>query len=720
MHIDYIKVSLQTSTPRIDVPETLAVPSAKVTNITNALANIAEPANAAGLDRLDGAHCVILGTDGTNVFGTDGGSICAIENVFEKIGKNIVPVFRCDTKEAVDGVVKTVKLQKIPDAAVLSADAEILAYARSKQPLLRGAIDLRGRYGGVLTHKDIVEARLLINGSSVKTGLFDAECLDQAAAEELRSMLLTVWAYTDAQNDTDTVHALLTGAHGVVTPTPEKVVSAYSLFASDALTRTPVIIGHRGNPTNAPENSISSYRIAYKNGADIVETDVYLSKDGEVVVMHDTDISRTTTGTGNIETLTLEQLKSYKLWGENDKFRSQFPDETIPPLREIFELMRECEGLKLFIEIKTSKIAVCEKIVSLAKEFDMMDRITVISFSIDQCVNMHKYAPEISCGYLMGAPKGSASPELAANALNAVISQVVGKNTTYNPTYTTLTYYFLQAANARGITVWPWTYTASTGEKFAYAFKSGFGGLTTNDAQYTKDNVKYLTSAPAVTAAVGSAREIKVGAVTYGKRTLDVSSRVNIQVIAGADVVSAEGSRLTGLKEGTAYVMCGYSTTLPVGKQTGGYTVYTDVIRVDVIAADGIIFDGASGVSYSDGVVRGVAPGATVREFERSVISPQAEVYNGENKAKKTELLRTGFTLRDDSGAILAAIAVTGDINGDGKCGPDDIPAMAKALVEADGTTKAQNAAGDTDGSGCTNVTDYILLRLMFAGENGE
>ena len=721
MHVDYIKVSLQTVSPRLDVPETLAVPTAEVANITNALANIAEPANAAALDMLEGAHCVILGTDGTDIFGTDGEAICAIENVFDKIGKNIIPVFRCDTKTAVDGVVKTVKLQKVPDATVLSADAEILAYARSKQQLLRGVIDLRGRYDHVLTSEDIAEARLLINGSAVKTGLFDAGCLDQAAAEELRSMLLTVWAYTNAQNETDTVHALLTGAHGIVTPSPEKVVSAYSLFDSDALTRTPVIIGHRGNPTNAPENSISSYRIAYKNGADIVETDVYLSKDGEVVVMHDSDISRTTTGTGNIESLTLEQLKSYNLWGEGDKFKSQFPDEKIPTLRKIFELMRECEGLKLFIEIKTSKIAVCEKIVELAKEYGMMERISVISFSIDQCANMHKYAPEISCGYLMGAPKGSASPELAANALNAVIGQVVSRNTTFNPAYTTLTYDFLQAANARGVTVWPWTYAASAGEKFAYAFKSGFGGLTTNDAQYTKDNVKYIRSAPNITSAVGCVRELDVSAATYGKRTLDVSSRVSIKVISGGDIVSAEGNKLTGLKEGTAYIMCGYSTSLPVGRQTGSYTLYTDIIRVDVIAADGgIMLESASGFKYADGIVSGVAPGVTVRELKNAVISPALELYGGEKKARNTDILRTGFTLKDASGETAAVIAVTGDINCDGKCSADDIPAMAQALVEADVCTKAQNAAGDIDGSGCTNVTDYILLKLMFAGEDGE
>jgi glycerophosphoryl diester phosphodiesterase len=604
MHVKYIKVALQLEDPRIDVPETLIVPTAKVKNITNAFANVAWPADPDSLGRLADAHSVVLGTDGTYVFTADGSKVCAIENVFEAIGGNIVPVFECNTNEAVDGVVKLAATQVVPDVSVLTADESVLAYARGKQPMIRGIIDLRGVFTEPMTESDIAEARKLINANAVKIGLFDSKALDASSADELRSMLLTVWAFDAAEDEASLLHAMLTGAHAVVTPSPDKVKEAYTLFAEDALTRTPSVIGHRGNPTNAPENSISSYRIAYENGADIVETDVYLSKDGEVVVMHDSDISRTTTGTGNIESLTLAQLKEYYLWGENDKFKTSFPEERIPTLREIFELMKNCEGLKLFVEIKTTKPAVCQKIVDLAEEYGMSERISVISFSLTQLVKMHQVAPEISCGYLLNTIQSSASDELAAAALNAVISSIVKNNITCNPAYTALTYKFLSAANVRGITVWPWTYTASNGERFAYAFKSGFGGLTTNDAQYTKNNVKYITAPACARASVGESVTLDVTAVTYGRTSDNVSDRVEITVISGADVIKVEGATVTGLKQGTAYVMCSYATKLPVGAAKGSYTVYTDVIRIDVSGAGVIVgdFDGDGDVDSSDAI----------------------------------------------------------------------------------------------------------------------
>ena len=586
MHVDYIKVALQLDTPRIEVPETIVVPAAGVENITNAFANVAYPTNYDELYDIYDAQSVILLTDGAGVYTAYNDYICAIDEVFDFLGKNIIPIFECPNKAAVDGVVNLVSRMDYIDASIMSSDSAVIAYARMKQPLLRGIIDLRGMFEGPLSAEDIKQARLKINGNGIKIGLFDAECLDQASAEELRSMLVTVWAYSDADDDAALMHAILTGAHGVVTPSPDKVKAAYSLFASDALTRTPVIIGHRGNPTNAPENSLSSYKLAYENGADIIETDVYISKDGEVVVMHDADISRTTTGTGNIESLTLEQLKSYNLWGENDKFKTQFLDEKIPTLREIFELMQECEGLKLFIEIKTGKTEVCSKIVALAQEYGMMERISVISFTLSQLVNMHNVAPVISCGYLMSAPKSAPSDEIAANVLSELFTSVVSKNTTYNPSYNTLTDKLLNAANARGITIWPWTYTASTGDKFAYAFKAGFNGLTTNDAQYTKNNIKYLYAETEQTIPMGGKRELEVYSITYLKNRTNISDNVNITVISGDDVVSAEGSKLTGLKEGVAYVMCSYSTNLPVGAAKGSYTLYTDVIRVEVKGED--------------------------------------------------------------------------------------------------------------------------------------
>jgi glycerophosphoryl diester phosphodiesterase len=76
-----------------------------------------------------------------------------------------------------------------------------------------------------------------------------------------------------------------------------------------SLTARPVV-GHRGNRAYAPENTLESFRQAIEVGVDAIELDVHLSADGQVIVMHDSTVDRTTNGTGAVERLSLEELRA--------------------------------------------------------------------------------------------------------------------------------------------------------------------------------------------------------------------------------------------------------------------------------------------------------------------------------------------------------------------------------------------------------------------------
>ena len=71
----------------------------------------------------------------------------------------------------------------------------------------------------------------------------------------------------------------------------------------------PLIIGHRGASAHAPENTLASFRLAAQQGADGIEFDVKRSQNGEVVIMHDASVDRTTNGSGNVHQLPLNQLR---------------------------------------------------------------------------------------------------------------------------------------------------------------------------------------------------------------------------------------------------------------------------------------------------------------------------------------------------------------------------------------------------------------------------
>lgn len=98
------------------------------------------------------------------------------------------------------------------------------------------------------------------------------------------------------------------------------------------------IIAHRGAMMLAPENTLASQRLAYEFGADYVEVDVRLTRDNIPVNMHDHDLERTTDGTGQLASLTLQQLKQLDA---GSWFGPQFTGERVPTIAEVLELAKQ-------------------------------------------------------------------------------------------------------------------------------------------------------------------------------------------------------------------------------------------------------------------------------------------------------------------------------------------------------------------------------------------
>ncbi len=120
-----------------------------------------------------------------------------------------------------------------------------------------------------------------------------------------------------------------------------------------------LVIAHRGASGYAPENTLASIRKGLDMGADMVEIDIHLSKDGEVVVIHDATLERTTDGTGKVQSKTLEELKKLNA---GSWFGKEFSQEKIPTLKEVIDLM-DGKAL-LLIELKNdSKNGMYEDLV---------------------------------------------------------------------------------------------------------------------------------------------------------------------------------------------------------------------------------------------------------------------------------------------------------------------------------------------------------------------
>ncbi len=107
----------------------------------------------------------------------------------------------------------------------------------------------------------------------------------------------------------------------------------------------PILVGHRGSSAVAPENTLAAFQQALADGADAIELDVHLSRDGEVVVIHDARLERTTNGRGKVKNRTLPELKRLSAGAWFDK---KYSSERIPTLDEVFE----CVGGKMGVNIE--------------------------------------------------------------------------------------------------------------------------------------------------------------------------------------------------------------------------------------------------------------------------------------------------------------------------------------------------------------------------------
>lgn len=144
------------------------------------------------------------------------------------------------------------------------------------------------------------------------------------------------------------------------------------------------VIAHRGGRARAPENTLEAMRLGIAEGADALEFDVHLCADGEVVVIHDATVDRTTDGSGAVERMTLADLRSLDA---ACRFRGVQPHPVvsrpcrIPTLVEVFESF---PGTPLIIEVKATAASVQTR--ALIEKHGAEDRCLVDSFHSDALV----------------------------------------------------------------------------------------------------------------------------------------------------------------------------------------------------------------------------------------------------------------------------------------------------------------------------------------------
>jgi glycerophosphoryl diester phosphodiesterase len=152
-----------------------------------------------------------------------------------------------------------------------------------------------------------------------------------------------------------------------------------------------IVIAHRGSCMEALENSFAAFDLALKQGAQRIEFDVQVTKDGQALVIHDANLKRTAQKSGRVSQLTSQELRSIKLKNS----------EAIPFLEEVIE--RYKGKLEFNIELKGAEPDIADAVANvLRKHKDILDDVIVSSFKYRPLMRMKELMPEVKLACLWG------------------------------------------------------------------------------------------------------------------------------------------------------------------------------------------------------------------------------------------------------------------------------------------------------------------------------
>lgn len=164
---------------------------------------------------------------------------------------------------------------------------------------------------------------------------------------------------------------------------------------------SPRLFGHRGASASAPENTLESFRLAREQGASYIELDVHLSADGEVVVIHDQSVSRTTGRRGRVENMTLGELRKldsgYKFTTDHGRtFPYRDRGVTIPTLDEVLEAS---PNLGIVIELKRTREQIVVALAQKLRAHGAEDRVIVASHEHRLIAGFREEAPMVATSF---------------------------------------------------------------------------------------------------------------------------------------------------------------------------------------------------------------------------------------------------------------------------------------------------------------------------------
>ncbi len=203
-------------------------------------------------------------------------------------------------------------------------------------------------------------------------------------------------------------------------------------------------IAHRGASGIAPENTLAAFKKALEIGVDAVELDLHGTADGEIVVIHDATLDRTTDLQGHINETPLETIRGADA---GEWFDTEFVGEPVPTLAEALA----CIGKETIAVLEIKDPLIAEAVVAKIHETETLDTTVIISFHTEVLQTIRTLEPRIATGWLIGGFNKSIPPVALCQQLGELGSSLLNVN------HELITAEFAYEIRRRGIALWCWT-----------------------------------------------------------------------------------------------------------------------------------------------------------------------------------------------------------------------------------------------------------------------
>ncbi|MBQ4141074.1 MAG: hypothetical protein IJD70_07025 [Clostridia bacterium] len=454
-------------------------------------------------------------------FSEKGDELAPLYDAVEYLRAKIIPGFAVEDMKTAELLIEFINHHRIGDCFVIASEGEILKKLRSSTRSARPVLDLSGA-----SDIDLSKVKLSVSAALAKGVIIDSSILSAEDVTALRAYALSVFLMTE--DSVSAIHdAVFKGAMGIICPDADRAIGYLESFKKNTLCFPTMIVAHRGDMQNCPENTLPSFISAARSGADVIELDVYLTKDGYLAINHDATTSKWN------EKLTVTESTRAELKALKNAEADATADDEFAFYEEVVDYFsKNYTDVVFTVEIKDKRNEVIDKVVEVTKAAGMLDRILIICTNhsiIRYAYQTYGVAVQMNRSYIQDA-----------NDLRATLAyaceEVTGLNSSYFTVWKDCIYDLNKALRHRGIKYSPWTTT--TEEATDSDFALGYPEFTTNTPHRVDSYARYLR------AEISAGGEIKVYRVNYDGSEQPVTTQVKLIVLEGD--VSLKGDKVSG------------------------------------------------------------------------------------------------------------------------------------------------------------------------------